>query len=120
MNGARAAAYAALAFLGLLTGVAGALAHAGWFPGGLLLALAAAGGLFGGGAKLTRTKVGAVVPAAGWLAAVVMTTSARPEGDFVFGTGIGAYVFLFGGMLLAVMCATIALPAVPVPGNKER
>ncbi|MCF6526349.1 DUF6113 family protein [Streptomyces sp. JJ36] len=110
----RVVAYGVLFALGAVTGLAGALVHAAWFPGGLLLALAAAGGLFGGGAKLTRTKVGAVAPGAGWAVAVVAATAARPEGDFLFGTGAGSYVFLFGGMLLAVMCATIALPAVPV------
>ena len=58
-TGARAAVYAGLAVLGVLTGAAGTLVQAAWFPLGLLLALAAAVGLFHGGAKLCRTKVGA-------------------------------------------------------------
>lgn len=109
----RYAAYAGLFVLGALAGVAGALVQSGWFPGGLLLALAGAAGVFGGGAKLTRTKVGALVPAAGWLVAVMLLTSSRPEGDFLFGTGFSSYAYLFGGMLVALLCATISLPAPP-------
>jgi len=118
--GARAAVYLLLAVLGVLTAVAGALVQDGWFPGGLLLALAGAVGLFWGGAKLCRTRVGAVAPAVAWVVTVLFLTAGRPEGDFVFGAGAGSYVFLFGGLLAAVMCATIALPAPPVPGAKSR
>ncbi|MFC4493544.1 DUF6113 family protein [Streptomyces ovatisporus] len=115
---ARLGVYFALLVLGVLAGVAGSLVQSGWFPGGLLLALAGAVGLFWGGAKLCRTRVGAAAPGAGWAVTVVLLTTARPEGDFLFGAGIGSYVFLLGGMLAAVMCATIALPAPPVPGHK--
>lgn len=111
----RYAAYAGLFVLGALVGVSGALVQSGWFPGGLLLALAGAAGVFGGGAKLTRTKVGALVPAGGWLVAVMLLTSSRPEGDFLFGTGFSSYAYLFGGMLVALLCATISLPAPPGP-----
>ena len=31
-----------------------------------------------------------------------------PEGDFVFASDGGSYVFLLGGMVAAVMCATLA------------
>lgn len=110
---ARFAVYVGLFVLGALVGVAGALVQAGWFPGGLLLALAGAAGAFGGGAKLTRTKVGALAPAAGWLLAVMLLTSSRPEGDFLFGTSFSSYAYLFGGMLVALLCATISLPAPP-------
>lgn len=106
-RGARIAAYAGLAVLGGAVALAGALVQAGWFPLGLLLALAGAVGLFLGGARLTRTKIGAAAPAGGWMLVVVLLTTTRPEGDFLFGTGAGAYVFLFGGMFAAVMCATV-------------
>lgn len=118
-GGVRIAAYVVLLVLGLLTGAAGSLVQAGWSAGGVPLALAGAAGLFWGGAQLTRTKLGAIAPAAGWVVAVLLLTMPRPEGDFVFGTGLGTYVFLFGGMLVAVMCATIALPAMPVPVAKR-
>lgn len=119
-QGPRAAVYAALAVLGLLTGAAGTLVQGGWFPLGLLLGLAAAVGLFWGGAKLCRTKAGAGVPGAAWAVAVLLMTTSRPEGDFLFAAGLPSYVYLFGGMLAAVMCTTIALPTPPVPGRKNR
>lgn len=112
---ARNTAYVGLFLVGALTALAGALVQSGWFPGGLLLALAGAAGAFGGGAKLTRTKVGAMVPAAGWLVTVMLLTSPRAEGDFLFGTGFSSYAYLFGGMLVGLMCATISLPAPPGP-----
>lgn len=117
-SAARMVVYLVLLVLGVLTAAAGAVVQSAWFPGGLLLALAGAVGLFWGGAKLCRTRVGAAAPGLGWVVTVFLLTSPRPEGDFVFGAGIGSYVFLLGGVLAAVMCATIALPAPPVPGHK--
>ncbi|MEU5766306.1 DUF6113 family protein [Streptomyces asoensis] len=110
----RIAACAGLLLLGAVTGVAGALVQAGWFPGGLLLALAGAAGLFLGGARALGSRAGAVAPAAGWMVAVIVSTAARPEGDFLFGAGGGSYLFLLGGMALAVICATIGLGRQPV------
>ncbi|MER6557312.1 DUF6113 family protein [Streptomyces sp. NPDC001027] len=103
----RAAAYAGLLLLGALTGLAGALVQAGWFPGGLLLALLGAAGLFIGGARAVGSRAGAVAPAAGWMISVILSTAGRPEGDFLFGAGGGSYLFLLGGMALAVICATL-------------
>ncbi|GAA2401327.1 hypothetical protein GCM10010420_30290 [Streptomyces glaucosporus] len=104
----RIAVYAVLAVLGAVVALAGALVQAGWFPLGLLLALGGAVALFHGGARLTRTKTGAAAPAGGWMLAVLLLSSSRPEGDFFFGTGWGTYAFLLGGMLAAVICATFA------------
>ncbi|MFE6895025.1 DUF6113 family protein [Streptomyces sp. NPDC057694] len=109
----RAAVLLCLFVLGALVGGAGALAQGGWFPGGLLLALLGAAGAFHGGARLTGGRAGAVAPAAGWLVAVMLLTTSRPEGDFVFGAGLGSYLFLLGGMAVAVICATIGLPGQP-------
>lgn len=106
-SAARIAAYLGLFALGLVVGVAGALVQAGWFPFGLLLALAGAAGLFLGAARATGGKAGAVAAAAGWFVAVILLSLGRPEGDFLFGAGIGSYVFLLGGMALAVICATL-------------
>jgi hypothetical protein len=117
---ARIGVYLVLLVLGVLTSAAGALVQSGWFPGGLLLALAGAVGLFWGGGKLCRTRVGAAAPGIGWVVTAFLLTAPRAEGDFAFGAGIGSYVFLLGGVLAAVMCATIALPAPPVPGHKYR
>ncbi len=118
LNTGSIASHAGLLLLGAVVGVAGVLVQAAWFPGGLLLALAAATGVFWGGATLMRRKTGALVPAVGWLVLVVLASLPRAEGDFLFGAGIGAYVFLFGGMFLAVLCATLALPVVPPSSNR--
>ncbi|MFI2644621.1 DUF6113 family protein [Streptomyces sp. NPDC018610] len=106
-SGGRIAAYLGLFVLGALVGVAGALLQAAWFPGGLLLALAGSAGLFLGGARAARSRGGAVAGAAGWLIAVMLLTASRPEGDFLFAAGGGSYVFLLGGMAVAVICATV-------------
>lgn len=104
----RVLGYVGLTLLGALAGIAGALVQAGWFPLGLLLALGGSAGLFWAGALLTGTRVGAAAPAGGWSVTVLVLTLPRPEGDFVFATGAGSYVFLFGGMLLAAVSATMA------------
>ncbi|WP_405882276.1 DUF6113 family protein [Streptomyces sp. NBC_01384] len=109
----RIAAYLGLFLLGAVVGAAGTLVQAAWFPGGLLLALAGAAGLFLGGARATGSRAGAVAPGAGWMVAVVLLTSTRPEGDFLFGAGLGSYLFLLGGMAVAVMCATLGLGRQP-------
>ncbi|MEJ1197837.1 MULTISPECIES: DUF6113 family protein [unclassified Streptomyces] len=104
----RAALYLGLFVLGALVGVAGALVQPGWFPGGLLLALAAEAGLCVGAGRAVGRRGGAVAPAAGWALAVVLLTTSRPEGDFLFAAGSGSYLFLLGGIAVAVMCATLA------------
>ncbi|MEH0418740.1 DUF6113 family protein [Streptomyces sp. B21-083] len=104
----RAVGFLGLFVLGAVVGAAGALVQAAWFPGGLLLALGGAAGLFLGGARAVGTRAGAVAPAVGWMVAVVLLTASRPEGDFLFAAGVGSYLFLLGGMAVAVMCATLA------------
>ncbi|RZB15975.1 hypothetical protein StrepF001_29980 [Streptomyces sp. F001] len=103
----RIVAHLGLFVLGLVIGAAGSLVQAGWFPGGLLLALLGGAGLFLGGAWGTGGRSGAVSSAAGWLLAVILLTTSRPEGDFLFAAGVGSYLFLLGGMGVAVMCATL-------------
>ncbi|WP_151771417.1 DUF6113 family protein [Streptomyces abyssomicinicus] len=103
----RTAAYAGLFLCGALVGVAGALVQAAFFPGGLLLALAGAAGTFLGGSRLMASRAGAAVPVAGWLVAVVLLTTSRPEGDFVFGASLRPYLFLLGGIVVAMICATL-------------
>ncbi|WP_405826651.1 DUF6113 family protein [Streptomyces sp. NBC_01390] len=104
----RAVGFLGLFVLGAVVGAAGALVQGAWFPGGLLLALGGSAGLFLGGARAVGTRAGAVAPAAGWMVAVVLLTASRPEGDFLFAAGVGSYLFLLGGMAVAVMCATLA------------
>ncbi|MBZ6130928.1 MULTISPECIES: DUF6113 family protein [Streptomyces] len=104
----RAALYVGLFVLGAVVGVAGALLQPAWFPGGLLLALAAEAGLCVGAGRAVGHRGGAVAPAAGWALAVVLLTTSRPEGDFLFAAGSGSYLFLLGGIAVAVICATLA------------
>lgn len=115
LRAGRLAAYLGLFVLGALVGVAGALVQGGFFPAGLLIALLGAAGAFYGGARAVGTRAGAVAPAAGWLVAVMLLTATRPEGDFLFGAGLGSYGFLLGGMAVAVMCATLGQR--PQPGG---
>ncbi|MEV5545411.1 DUF6113 family protein [Streptomyces sp. NPDC052309] len=103
----RALLYVGLFVLGAVIGAAGALVQPAWFPGGLLLALAAEAGLCVGAGRAVGRRGGSVAPAAGWALAVVLLTTSRPEGDFVFAAGSGSYLFLLGGIAVAVMCATL-------------
>jgi hypothetical protein len=111
---ARVASYVVLGVLGALTGAAGALVQGGWFPGGLLLGLAGCAAVFYGGVKATGTRLGAVVPAAVWLVFVIVLSTSRPEGDFLFAAGVGPYIYLLGGAMVAVICATV--PQLPPSG----
>ncbi|WP_335940606.1 DUF6113 family protein [Streptomyces sp. PTD5-9] len=110
----RIGVYVGLAVLGALVGIAGALVQAAWFPGGLLLALAACAGLFHGGRLIFGTQLGALAPAAGWLISIVVLLGGRPEGDYVFGDVVGLALFMLGGMAIAVICATMS--RAPRPG----
>ncbi|MBO4256648.1 DUF6113 family protein [Streptomyces griseorubiginosus] len=107
LSAGRALLFLGLFVLGAVVGAAGALVQAGWFPGGLLLALAGEAGLLLGGGRGTGSRGGAIAPAAGWVIAVILLTASRPEGDFLFGAGGGSYLFLLGGMAVAVICATL-------------
>ncbi|WP_435974207.1 DUF6113 family protein [Streptomyces sp. Qhu_M48] len=111
----RIAWYAGLAVLGVLVGTAGALVQAAWLPGGLVLALLATAALFYGGLRATGTQIGVAAGGGGWLVAVILLSFGRPEGDGVFGGGVGELLFLFGGMGIAVMCTTLARLPRPTP-----
>ncbi|MGW3289059.1 DUF6113 family protein [Streptomyces sp. NPDC001002] len=103
----RALLYLGLFVLGAVVGGAGALVQSGWFPGGLLLALVGEAGLCLGGGWAIGGRGGAIAPAAGWMISVILLTASRPEGDFLFAAGGGSYLFLLGGMAVAVICATL-------------
>ena len=117
-RGARAACYAGLGVLAVVVSVAGSLIQGGLFPGGLLLALAACAALFYGGTQLTGTRLGTVVPAVVWLVCVMLLSSSRAEGDFLFAAGLGPYVYLLGGAMAAVICATLP-QLVPSGANRS-
>lgn len=115
----RVLAYLAAVLLGALVGVAGSLVQAAWPPGGTLLALAAVGALCYGAGVATRGRGGGFAAGGGWLLAVIAVSLNRPEGDFVFASGLGPQLFLFGGMLTAVMCTTLPrlVPAAEAPSR---
>ncbi|NGO77687.1 hypothetical protein G6045_18775 [Streptomyces sp. YC504] len=112
-TGVRVLVHVLLVVLGALVGVAGALLQSAWFPAGLLLALLGAAGVFYGGARALGARSGAFAPGAGWVLTVLFLTTTRPEGDFVFGTGASSYLYLLGGMAVAVMSATLGAPSQP-------
>lgn len=121
MTAGRLMTYGVLALLGVLVGLAGALVQADWFPVGLLLALLAIGGLCYGGVKGTGHRAAGSAAAVGWLLAVLFATVSRPEGDFLFGAGLGSYIFLLGGMLVAVICTTLPhAPASSPPSAAQK
>ena len=70
-----------------------------------------AASLFAAGAG---TGVGAVVPAGVWVVCVMVLSTTRPEGDFLFAAGVGPYIYLLGGAMTAVICATV--PQLPLSG----
>ncbi|MEO3975943.1 DUF6113 family protein [Streptomyces sp. CAU 1734] len=109
----RIAAHLGLAVLGAVVGTAGSLVQDAWFPGGLLLALLGSAGLFLGSSRATGTQLGVAAAGAGWLIAILLLSSGRPEGDGLFSAGVGPLAFMVGGMAIAVMCATLGRPAQP-------
>jgi hypothetical protein len=118
----RIAAYVGLLVLGALVGVAGAAVQGGLFPGGLLLALLATAAVFLGGQRATRSQLGLGAAVVGWVVSVILLSVGRPEGDGAFAAGIGPLVYLLGGMVIAVICATVSRPAVSAarPGPRSR
>ncbi|MEV7414203.1 DUF6113 family protein [Streptomyces sp. NPDC089919] len=107
----RVALLLGLLLAGALVGIAGALVIEAWFPAGLVLALLAAAGCFLGGRIAARGALGVAAPAVGWLAVFMWLSGPRPEGDAVFVAGISTYVYMLGGIVAAVICATLQLPA---------
>ncbi|MFF3553093.1 DUF6113 family protein [Streptomyces tsukubensis] len=118
----RIAAYLLLVPLGAVVGTAGSLVQAAWFPAGLLLALLGSAGLFYGARTALGNQLGVAAAGTGWLVAIVVLSLGRPEGDALFGAGIGPLLFILGGMVVAVMCATLGGPAQPGrgPGRLEK
>ncbi|MER7753497.1 DUF6113 family protein [Kitasatospora sp. NPDC097643] len=116
----RIAAYVLLFPLGVAVSVCGSFVQALWPPVGVLLALAATAGTFYGGLRITGTRLGAAVPAAGWFLAMLLMIVPRPEGDNVLWSNATSLGWLFAGSVLGVICATLPtrtswFPGVPGP-----
>ncbi|WP_223244155.1 DUF6113 family protein [Streptomyces sp. CBMA156] len=117
---ARIAAYPLLFLLGAAVSVCGSFVQALWPPVGVLLALGATAGTFYGGLRITGTRLGAGVPAAGWFLAMLLLIVPRPEGDNVLWSNATSLAWLFAGSVLGVICATLPtrtswFPGVPGP-----
>ncbi|MFI2610792.1 DUF6113 family protein [Kitasatospora sp. NPDC018619] len=113
---ARIVAYVLLFVLGVAVSVCGSFVQALWPPVGVLLALAATAGTFYGGLRVTGTRLGAGVPAAGWFLAMLLLIVPRPEGDNVLWSNATSLAWLFAGSVLGVICATLPTRAGWFPG----
>ena len=56
------------------------------------------------------TRLGAVVPAVGWLLVVIFLSSTRPEGDLVISGTMAGYVFILGGAVADVIAIARTSP----------
>jgi hypothetical protein len=98
-----------LAVAGAAAGLLGSFVHpltVSVLPLGLLLG----GGLTAGvvvTAGLVADRPGAVAAALGWMAAVLVLASRRPEGDLVVPASGPGYTWLLGGTVLAIGCASL-------------
>ena len=77
-------------------------------PVGLAVAAALSAGVFVT-CGLLLGRPGAAAAAIGWLVAVLVLASRRPEGDLVVPGSVAGYVWLLGGTLLAGVCVALAL-----------
>ncbi|MFD5464889.1 DUF6113 family protein [Kitasatospora sp. NPDC127059] len=117
---ARIAAYVLFFLLGVAVSVCGSFVQALWPPVGVLLALAATAATFYAGLRVTGTRLGAAMPAAGWFLAMLLLMVPRPEGDNVLWSNATSLAWLFVGSILGVICATLPtrtswFPGVPNP-----
>ncbi|MGA5818997.1 DUF6113 family protein [Kitasatospora sp. NPDC094028] len=117
---ARIVVYVLFFLLGIAVSVCGAFVQALWPPVGVLLALGATGATFYAGLRITGTRLGAGLPAAGWFLAMLMLIVPRPEGDNVLWSNATSLAWLFAGSVLGVICATLPtrtswFPGVPGP-----
>lgn len=117
---ARIVVYVLFFLLGIAVSVCGAFVQALWPPVGALLAVAAAGATFYAGLRISGTRLGAGLPAAGWFLAMLLLIVPRPEGDNVLWSNATSLAWLFAGSVLGVICATLPtrtswFPGVPGP-----
>ncbi|WP_254801987.1 DUF6113 family protein [Kitasatospora sp. SUK 42] len=117
---ARIAVYVLFFLLGVAVSVCGSFVQALWPPVGVLVALAATAATFYAGLRITGTRLGAALPAAGWFLAMLLMMVPRPEGDNVLWANATSLAWLFTGSVLGVICATLPtrtswFPGVPNP-----
>ena len=84
-------------------------------PAGVLVAVVGNLGLGLAGARIVGSRLGALVPALGWLLVVLTLGSPRPEGDVVISSSAMGYAFLG----LGTAAAAVALGLGPIPGRRR-
>lgn len=105
------AAYGMLLLLGFTVGVYGAFYYSlsVWsVPVGALVAVAVIFIVCRAAGRLLRTRPAALLPAVGWLVAVVLLSAQRPEGDLLITSSTAGYVLLFGGAVAAAVAVTMS------------
>ncbi|MER6298374.1 DUF6113 family protein [Kitasatospora sp. NPDC001539] len=112
----RIAVYVLFFLLGIAVSVCGSFVQALWPPVGVLLALAASVATFYAGLRITGTRLGAAMPAAGWFLAMLLMMVPRPEGDNVLWSNATSLAWLFAGSVLGVICATLPTRGSWFPG----
>lgn len=110
------AAYGVIFLFGVVSGTLGAFHYelldvalgSGRIPfGAAILAIAVGVACWLAGRAMT-TRLGAVLLGIGWLAVTILFATQRPEGDLaVTGTAPG-YVYLYGGLMLAMIGVALA------------
>lgn len=108
------AAYGFLAVLGAILGVIGAFEfswQAGPVPVAALAWTVVNIAAFRGAGWVMEGKLGVVAPAVPWVVVVLVLSSSRPEGDLVVTGTAAGYIFIFGGVIAAVV-ALVSTPSV--------
>lgn len=98
------ATYAALVLLGAAVGTLGCFhfsAEVFGVPIGAVAAIVVNFFMCWLGGLAMRSKLGAALPAAGWMLAALVFAVQRPEGDVVVGNSAVGLTFLFGGTVAA-------------------
>ena len=104
-------AYGMLLLLGLFVGIYGAFLFSlsvASVPVGAIVAVVVNFVMCRAAGRMMRTRLAALLPAVGWLIAVVVLSSKSGEGDLVVTGTVAGYVFLFGGTVAAAIAITMS------------
>jgi hypothetical protein len=86
--------------LGFAVGVAGVFEHREKAPIGLLVGLLAEASVVVAAGVGTRSRMGAGLPALGWVISALLGANPRPEGDVLISADGLGYAYLLGGLVL--------------------
>lgn len=109
---AMGATYGVLAILGFLVGVYGVFYYSlslGVVPVGALVAVVVNFVMCRAASRSMRTRLAAMLPAAGWLIAVVLLSAERTEGDVLITNSTAGYILLVGGIIAAAVPVAMSL-----------